>query len=557
LWIQQARLEEAMFQDLRYGARMLFKNPGFCLIAVVTLALGIGANTAIFSIINGVLLRPLAFNDPDRLIMIWTDNPSYQLGFHEFPAVNSDLPEWRAAATSFQEIAGFQTSPADLSDGGDPERVGGLEVTQNLLPTLGVQPAIGRQFSKEEEEPGKDSVLIISHELWQRRFGGDSGILGKTITVNSTPRMVIGVMAEGLQFLRANEMPQAYNLPSKVDVWTPLARDASYWQNRKQRQLVSLIARLKPGITQAQAQAEMDAISASQAVAYPDSHEGWRVWLTPLFNQVVGKTRTPLLVLLGAVGFLLLIACANIASLLLARAAVRSREMAVRAALGAGRSRIIRQLLTESLLLAAFGGAAGLLVGYWGLEILLKFMPPTIPRRQYISLDTRVFLFTALISILTGVLFGLMPAWQASKVNLAEALKEAGRSSSAGRWFRSHGWVVTSEVALVTVLLIGAVLMLQSFRRLLAVDPGFRPEGVVSFDVTLPSVRYRDGGQRARFFDQASERLKNVPGVRAVGAVSNLPLSSNESMNYFAIEGAEPVPRGKEPLAEYRVVTPG
>ena len=557
LWLQRARLEDEMFQDLRFGARMLFKNPGFCTIAVVTLALGIGANTAIFSIINGVLLKPLAFDYPDRLLMIWTDNPAYQLGFHEFPAMNSDLLAWRATATSFQEIAAFQTSPTDLSDGGDPERVGGIEVTQNLLPTLGVQPAIGRQFLTEEEEPGKDIVLMISHELWQRRFAGDPEILGKTILVNSKPRMVIGIMPEGLQFLRANEMPQAYNLPSKVDVWVPLARDADYWQTPKQRPLVCLIGQLKRGVTQAQAQAEMDTISASQAIAYPATHEGWRVWLTPLFNQIVGQTRRPLLVLLGAVGFLLLIACANIASLLLARATARSREMAVRAALGAGRSRIIRQLLTESLLLSILGGGSGLLVGYWGLEILLKFIPANVPRLQYTSLDTRVLLFTALISILTGVLFGLVPAWQASNVNLAEALKEAGRASSTGRWFRSHSWFVTSEVALVTVLLIGAVLMLQSFRRLLAVDPGFKPEGVVSFDVTLPSVRYRDGGQRSRFLDQASERLKGVPGVRAVGVVSNLPLSSNESMNYFAVEGAEPVPRGKEPLAEDRVITAG
>jgi putative ABC transport system permease protein len=352
-------------------------------------------------------------------------------------------------------------------------------------------------------------------------------------------------------------MPRAYNLPEKADVWTPLARDASYWENRKQRQLVSLIGRLKSGVTPAQAQAEMDAISARQAIDYPDTHDGWRVWLTPLFNQIVGQTRTPLLVLLGAVGFMLLIACANIASLLLARASSRRREMAVRAAIGAGRMRIIRQLLTESLLLAALGGGLGLLFGYWGLDLLLKFIPPNVPRLHNISLDATVFLFTALISILTGLLFGLAPAWQVSKLNLAGALKDADRANSSGRRIRSHSLLVTVEVALVAVLLVGAVLMLQSFRRLLAVDPGFKAAGVASFEVSLPMTRYAHSGKRAQFFEQARERLSSLPGVHAVGAVSNLPLSSNESMNYFAVEGADPVPRGKEPLAESRTITPG
>jgi putative ABC transport system permease protein len=547
---------ETLWQDLRYGARMLLKNPSFTLIAVLTLALGIGANTAIFSVINGVLLRPLAFHDPDRLFMLWTDNPAWRLGFHEIPATPADLSEWRATATSFEQLAAFQSNPADLSDGGDPERVGGVNVSANLLPLLGVQPLLGRQLSAEEEQPGRDRVAIISYALWQRRFGGDAEILGKTITVNRTPRMIVGVMPESFHFPRATEMPLVYNLPERADLWTPLARDAKFWEIRTQRGLI-VIGRLKAGVTQAQAQTEMDSLAARQARDYPQTHGGWRVWLTPLFNQIVGQTRAPLLVLLGAVGFLLLIACANIASLLLARAATRRREMAVRSAIGAGRARIIRQLLTESLLLAALGGSLGALLGYWGLDVLLRFMPPTVPRLQDISLDTNVLLFTALISILTGVLFGLGPAWRASNVNLADALKDAGRTNSEGRGIRGHSWIVTAEVALAAVLLVGAALMLQSFQRLMAVDPGFRPDGVATFEVSLPRVGYPDGGRRAQFVEQARARLSSLPGVLAVGAISNLPLSGNESMDSIAVEGVEPAPPGKEPMAENRAITPG
>ena len=543
------------WQDLRYGIRMLRRNPGFTLIAVLTLALGIGANTAIFSVINGVLLKPLAFNAPERLFMLWTDSATLQLGVHELPPANSDLPEWRATATSFEQIAAFQSHLADLSDDGNPERVGGVDVSANLLPMLGIQPALGRQFSAEEEQPGKDRVVIIGYALWQRFFGGVPEIVGKTITLNGVPRTVIGVMPEGFCFPRASEMPHLYNLPEKSELWMPIAKDASFWEKPTQRQFI-LIGRLKSGVTQAQAQAEMDGVFAEQVRTRPQTHEGWRVWLTPLFNQVVGQTRTPLLVLLGAVGFLLLIACANIASLLLARAAARRREMAVRAAIGAGRSRIIRQLLTESLLLSALGGGFGLLLGYLGLKVLLKFIPPNVPRVQDVSLDTHVFLFTALISILTGVLFGLVPAWQASKVNLAEALKDASRTNSASRGIRSHSVLVSTEVALVAVLLVGALLMLQSFRRLLAVDPGFRPQGVATFVVSLPWARYADVAQRAQFYEHARSLLNRLPGVRAAGAISVLPLGGTENVTWFVVEGAEPLPRGKEPVAEDRLITP-
>jgi putative ABC transport system permease protein len=545
-----------LWQDLRFSLRMLRKSPGFTAVAVLTLALGIGANTAMFSVINGVLLKPLAFTEPDRLFMLWTDNPTWQVGFHELPPANSDLPEWRASAKSFEQIAAFQTKLAELSDDDNPERIGGAEVSANLLPMLGIQPTLGRQFADEEEQEGKHRVAIISYALWQRRFGGDAGIIGKTIHVNRVPRIVIGVLPEGFNFPQATEMPQGYNLPERADLWTPMARNAKFWGNHIQRQLL-LIARLKAGVTQAQAQAEMNAIAAKQAKAYPQTHEGWNVWLMPLFNQMVGQTRTPLLMLLGAVGFLLAVACANIANLLLARATARRREMAVRAAIGAGRVRIIRQLLTESLLLAVLGGGFGLLLGYWGLGVLLKFIPPNMPRMQNITLDTNVFIFTALISMLTGVLFGLVPAWQASKVNLADALKDASHTNSAGRSNRSHNLLVIAEVALVAILLVGAVLMLQSFRRRLAIDPGFRPQGVATFDLLLPWAQYWDGAQRGQLYEQVRSQLSNLSGVHAVGAVSSLPLDGNENITWLAAEGAEPVPRGKEPVGEDRLITPG
>jgi putative ABC transport system permease protein len=545
-----------LWQDLRFNLRMLRKSPGFTAVAVLTLALGIGANTAMFSVIHGVLLKPLAFNDPDRLLMLWADNPTWQLGSHELPPANSDLPEWRASATSFEQIAALQTKLAELSDDGNPERIGGANVSANLLPMLGIQPRLGRQFAEEEEQQGKDRVAIISYALWQRRFGGDAGIIGKTISINRVPRTIIGVLPEGFNFPQAREMPHGYNLPERTDLWTPMAKDAEFWGNHTQRQLL-LIARLKTGVTQAQAQAEMNAIAAEQAKTYPQTHEGWSVWLTPLFKQMVGQTRTPLLILLGAVGFLLAIACANIANLLLARATARRREMAVRAAIGAGRARIIRQLLTESLLLATLGGGLGLLFGYLGLTVLMKFIPPNLPRMQNITLDTNVFIFTALISMLTGVLFGLVPAWQASKVNLADALKDTSYTNSAGRSNRSHSLLVITEVALVAILLVGAGLMLQSFQRRLAIDPGFKPQGVATFELLLPWSQYGDNTQRGQFFEQARSQLSNLPGVRAVGAVSILPLNGSENMTWLAVEGAEPIPRGKEPMGEDRLITPG
>ncbi len=361
--------------DLKFAFRQLLKNPGFTAVAVLTLALGIGANTGIFSVVNAVLLTALPYREPDRIVMLWTDNPSLNLGFHELPPAPPDLLDWRSQARSFEQIAAFRTRLADLSEQGDPERVGGVQATANLFSLLGAQPMFGRVFSTDEEQPGKDKVAIISHDLWQRRFGGDTNIIGQLITINQARHAIIGVMRPGFNFPRGAEMPAGYALMARTDVWRPYADSTKYWQDDDTRDFIAM-GRLKPGVAFAKAQAEMTGIALREAETYPKTHAGWTIHLRPLALQVAGKTRSVLFILLGAVAFVLLIACANVANLLLCRSAARRKEMAVRAAIGAGRGRIVRQLLTESVLLSVVGGGIGLLLGAWGVQVILAFSPP-------------------------------------------------------------------------------------------------------------------------------------------------------------------------------------
>jgi predicted permease len=553
--VRGGRWLEDFWQDLRYGVRMLRKQPGFTLVAALTLALGIGANTAIFSVVNAVLMRPLPYHDPARITMIWSDNPATQLGLHEMPPTNADIADWREQNHVFERIAAYRSSFANLSAQGEAERAAGAAVTFDFFPLLGVEPVLGRTFTAEEDQPNKNRVVVISYGLWQRAFGGDPGIIGKAIALDTVDFTVIGVMPRGFNFPRGAEMPAGYGFAPQADIWVPLALSAERWQRRNQRQLVAM-ARLKPDTALEQAQAEMSAIAQRQAGDFPDSNAGWVVRLVPLKDQVVGKTRPLLLVLLAVVAFVLLIACANVASLLLARAAARQKEIALRAALGAGRRRVIRQLLTESILLSSLGGALGLLVAYWGVKALIAASPTNIPRLGETTLDLPVLGFTAGISLLTGILFGLVPAIQAAKTNLSEALKEGGRNPATPGQHRLRSLLIVSEVALALVLLVGAGLLVRSFSRLLAVDPGFNPQSVLALDVMLPGAKYHTQESRCNFYQQLLARIETLPGVRAAGGISDVPLSGAEGLYPLAIEGRPPARHGQEPSTDGRDVTP-
>jgi putative ABC transport system permease protein len=532
---------QTFWQDLRYGARMLKKKPGFTLIAVVTLALGVGATTAIFSVVNGVLLRPLPFKDPDRLMMIReTKIPQ----FPEFSVSPGNFLDWRSQNTVFERLVALRGASFNLIGTGDPERLRGTGVSDGFFAMLGVQPEIGRDFLPEEDQPGHNNVVILSHGLWQRRFGGDANILHQAITLDGASYSVIGVM------------PASFRLEGPgAELWTPMAFTAQQAQNHGGHSLAA-IGQLKPGVTLEQARTEMSAIAGRLAAQYPDVNTGWDVKVMPLMEFTVRRIEPALLVLLCAVAFVLLIACANVANLLLARAADREKEMAIRTALGAGRWRIIRQLLTESLLLSLAGGAAGLLLAKWGMELLLALAPPDLPRLSNVSLDNRALVFTALITLLTGVLFGLAPALQASRPNLNETMKDAGRGSSAGgRRQLIRSTLVVLEVAAALVLLVGAGLLIKSFWRLQQVDPGFNPNHALTVSVALPRNKYKEEPQQVTFFQQLMEKVKNLPGVQAVGASNVLPMN-DDFVLAFEIQDQPPLPPGVGQSTNFYAVSP-
>jgi len=542
--------------DLKFAVRQLVKNPGFTAITTLTLALGIGANTAIFSVLNTVLLKPLPFHDPDRIMMIWTDNPSYNLGFHELPPSQQDLADWREQAKSFESIAAMGSATIDLKRPEGSVRVGAVTVTANLFETLGVRPMLGRTFNKEEEQPGKDRVVILSHALWLREFGANPAIVGSTISLNNDQRVVVGIMPPGFSFPHAIEMPLTYGLPAEAELWLPASGDARFWADDVNRQFI-VLGRLKPGISLRQAQAEMDSIALRVAKDRPATHAGWSTHLRPLAVQMAGPARSLLFVLVASVAFVLLIAGVNVAGLLLCRSVARQRELAIRAAIGAGRLRVFRQLFTETLLLAALGGLVGVLLGNIGLKALIAFSPSNIPRIHETVLDRRVLLFSAGLSLITGTLFGLAPAWTASRLNLSEVLKSSDRGNSVNGKVLRFGTLIASQTGIAIILLTGAMLTLQTLQKLIKLDPGFAKTGICTIDLTFRGPRYEKGEARIAFFGQLEEQLKNIPGIRAVGAISHLPLSGHENVAYFRAEGADEPAPGKEPLAEDRLVTPG
>jgi putative ABC transport system permease protein len=548
---------ETLFQDLRYGLRILLKRPGFTAVAVAALALGIGANSAIFSVVNGVVLRALPYKDPGRLMMVWSRRPllQTQAGASEFPVSAADFIDWRDQNESFEQIAAFHSQAFNITGAGEPEYLGGVRASASLFSLLGVELRLGRTFGPEDDQSGADRVAIISHGLWQRRFGSDQNIVGQRLTLNDEAYTVVGVMPPGFQFPRKGEMPAGYQFPQQADIYTPLALTPNQVTNRG-RNYLAVVARLKPQVTLAQAAAEMDAIADGLKQRYPQTNTNKEISLVSLHQQVTGKVRTALFVLLGAVGFVLLIACANVANLLLARAASRQKEFAIRTALGASRVRVIRQLLTESILLSLVGGMLGLLLSLWGIDLLLAISPANLPRVDAISLDGRVLGFTFVISLLTGIVFGLAPALQVSKPDLNDALKEGGRASSVGfRHNRFRSLLVVTEVTLSLVLLIGAGLMIRSFVRLLNVDPGLNARNVLTLDIGLPRAKYT-GPQEVAFFQQVVQRMQALPGVQSAGAVYPLPLSGGEEGMGFGIENRPAPGPGESYNAGPRWVTP-
>jgi putative ABC transport system permease protein len=531
-----------LWQDLRYGIRTLLKTPSFTFAAVLALALGIGANSAIFSVANAVLLRPLPYSEPQRLVMIWGN--LLKPGLDEIGASPPEFKDYKEQGSSFERLACYRESGLNLSGGGEPERISGAYVSADLFPLLGVEPVAGRTFSAEEDAPGHGQVVVLSHSIWQRQFGADPSVVGKTLTVNGASVTVIGVMPASFQF------PD-----SDVEVWKPLALDAEdLSENNRGSHFLDVIARLKPGVTLEQAQAELTTIAQRIKEQHPDQYErGFSAKLVSRHEQVVGEIRPVLLILLGVVGFVLLIACANVANLLFARAATREREMAIRTALGAGRLRIIRQLLTESLLLSIVGGALGLLLALWGVDLLVALAPSDIPRLSEVGLDARVLSFTLLVSLLTGLLFGLAPALRVSKPDLQESLKDGARGASEGfRRQRMRNVLVISEVALSLVLLIGAGLMIKSFRQIQKINPGFKPERVLTMRLSLPQAKYTEPQQQRAFFQQLTSRVAALPGVESVGAVNFLPLSKTGNMMSFAIEGQGNI----GPNIQFRMISP-
>jgi putative ABC transport system permease protein len=546
---------ETFLKDLKYGIRMLFKSPGFTFVAVSALALGIGANTAIFSVVNATLLRPLPFPNPDELMVVGENNQ--QVEPNRLTISPANYIDYRDQNKSFQSLAlyritsqtGFNLSGVDV-----PERVAGASISANMLPTLGVSPALGRNFQPEEEKVGSHRAVILSHQLWQRHFGSDPGIVDKTIQLNGINYRVDGVMPKGFQFPTNDVLTGGQTLQNPVELWVPLALPEKDWQARGSRYLFA-VGRLKPGVTPEQAQAEMKVIS-DRLQTLATQNKDWVGKATPMHSQSVNSIRFVLIVLFGAVGFVLLIACANVANLLLARAAARKVEISIRTALGASRARLIRQLLTESVLLALLGGLLGLLLAVWGINLLTSLIPNKIPSVNEIGLDSRVVLFTLLISFLTAIIFGIAPAVQASKSDLNETLKEGGRSSAGTIGRRTRSLLVISEIALAVVLLIGASLLVKSFLRLENVNPGFDPAKLVAFQVSLPAAKYTDDPPVINFYQQLNERLKALPGVQSVSGTTAIPLEGTSNYTSYLIDGQPPPPPGEFLLAEHIGIFP-
>jgi predicted permease len=534
-----------IWNDIRHALRMLAKSPSFTLIAVLTLALGIGANAAIFSVVNGVLLQGLPYPQADRLVFLSENTQQVPDMSISYP----NLQDWEQQSTVFDPLGAMQPTGFVLTGVGRPEQLRGMNASAGFLPALGVRPILGRLFGKTEDRPGAAKVALLSYSLWQRRFGGDPGMIGRSLDLDGQTYTVIGVL------------PASFRFVVPADVYAPLGLNADQMQRRGSHPGIYAIARLKSGVSVVQARAEMHAIMARLAKEYPATNAGDTAVVMPLreaYYSQLGGLPTALWVLLAAVGLVLLIACANIANLLLARGAARERELAVRVALGAGRARLVRQMLTESLMLALIGGIGGLMLGAVGTGALATMIPDELRQAVNIALDWRVLSFLLAITLLTGVIFGLAPAVHASRTDVNESLKEGGRSATTGAGReRYRKLLVVSEFALGLVLVVASALMIQSFYRLLEVNPGFRVDNVLTAQVVLPEKKYAKPEQVNNFYRDVLSRIQSLPGVEAAGGITPLPLSGNGWQTNFYVEGT-PVPKpGEAPNSDYHMVTPG
>src|SRR5262245_22709946 len=531
---------ETFLRDVRFGLRMLFKNPGFTAVAIITMALGLGANTALFSVVNGVMLKSMPFKDPDRLVFVLETSAKFPPPGISASTLN--YRDWKEQCKSFETMSARQGFTGNLTSSERPEKIQGEKVTWDYFPTIGVAPIHGRNFRAEEDRPGAQPVILLSEGLWRRRFGGDLRIIGQAIPINSQSVTVIGVMPNDTR--------------PNIEFWAPLA--ISYQNADRGLHNIQVVARLAAGVTQTQAQAEISNVAARLAAQYPEFNSGWGVTLIRYQDLVILNIRQALTILLAAVGVVLLIACANVANLLLARSAARASEIAIRLALGASRGRLIRQVLTESVLISLIGGAIGVAIAFWLTRALIGLNPQGIPRAGEIGVDGRVLGFALLVSILSGIIFGLIPAWQASNPNLNETLKEGGKSAAGhGSGNRLRSLLVVLQVALAFTLMVGAGLLIKSFSRLQDVNVGFNRERLLSMQISLPPAQYADGVSVVGFYTEAIRRLSVLPGVNSVGGISQTPLASGGPQFIFSVEG-RPLPKPADaPLASYRIITRG
>jgi putative ABC transport system permease protein len=532
---------ETLLQDMRYGARVLAKHKGFTAVAVLTLALGIGANTAIFSVVNELLLRPLPFPEAERLVMLWEVSPR---SGEQNVTSRANFLGWRGQGTVFDGMAAFSDRRLNLTGAGDPEEIPVQFASPELFRVLGVEPLFGRALTPDDARPGAPAVAVLGHGVWLRRFGGDPAVIGRPVMLNGAPHTVVGVLPAGFQW----HVRQRSGTGKPAEIWTVLEMPTEEGPGTRGR-FLSVVARLKPGVSLERAEAEMKTISARLEEDAPRYNKGWGAQVIPLREQFVGNVRPALLILLGAVGFVLLIACANVANLMLSRAAAREKEIAVRTALGGCRWRIVRQLLTESLLLALLGSAAGLLLAWWGIEALAAISPRELVSLQGVGINLTVLAWTLGVSLLTGIVFGLAPALEATRLNLSDTLKEGGKGGGgqSARSGRLRNALVVAEVALALVLLVSAGLLVRSFARLRQVNTGFETENVLTMVVSLPSAKYKEDQQVVAFFREATERVRSLPGVRAAGVVNYLPLYGGlGARTVFTIEGRPAPQPGRE-----------